>query len=233
MYALNAFHVIVQSLSAENVTLETSYGAITGQFSTSTSLTLITSNAPIDVAVDLLHDDKRLPTSLYMYTSNGYYPSHTLTQYLTHFRPNSNFWWNRRVGSTINLKSTSPSQSGGSYAVTAQTSNSPAVLTFPTSPLLSTLYLLSQTSNSPSHITLDKAYEGKFELHTSNGGIGVQHNEKTMDPAGRGRKRNLGILRAGMRYAIGEVYWGNKDGEKGKGNVVARTSNSPIVLELA
>jgi hypothetical protein len=53
---------------------------------------------------------------------------------------------------------------GGKFAVKAQTSDGPLVMTFPTSPTQSTLNLDAQTSNSPANVWLNHAFEGDFTL---------------------------------------------------------------------
>lgn len=51
--------------------LQASNAAIHGTFNASTSLVLKTTNAPIDVQVNLVNGNER-PTTLTMNTSNGY-----------------------------------------------------------------------------------------------------------------------------------------------------------------
>lgn len=85
-------------------------------------------------------------------------------------------------------------------------------------------------------MTLNRAYEGEFDLKTSARVFGedpvVHHNDGAEDPTGLNRKRNLRIEKRTKGRVVGEVFWGDGTTER-DGMVRVGTSNSPVVLELA
>ncbi|KAF8070381.1 hypothetical protein FPV67DRAFT_1448153 [Lyophyllum atratum] len=189
-----------QSICADTAIFRTSNSAIIGVFNTSRSLTLRTSNSPIQVDVGV-RNEKEYVSELVMRTSNA------------------------KIESRVSL--TSPTK-GGRYLVTATTSNGSLNVTFPTSPLDSTLKLTAATSNAPALVSLDPAYEGTFSLSTSNFSPSLKRRD-VQDPTGKGRKRMMEANSYGRGVLRGSVYWSDQTGH---GTVEVKSSNSPVTIEL-
>ncbi|KAJ7503109.1 hypothetical protein B0H11DRAFT_1798820 [Mycena galericulata] len=131
------------SLFARNATIHTSNAFISGSFDVTTSLSLITSNAPIDASVNLHNRNIFATTELVLQTRNA------------------------QIDSAVSLLTSAASGEGGKFAVTAQNSDGPLIMTFPASPARSVLDLNAQTSNSPANVWLNSHFEGEFALASS------------------------------------------------------------------
>ncbi|KAG6813763.1 hypothetical protein H0H92_007715 [Tricholoma furcatifolium] len=194
------------SIFADTAVFRTSNGAITGSYNSSRSLTLRTSNAPIEVDI-VVSNEKGYVSDLAMNTSNG------------------------KIKSQVSLTSASENASAsenGRYMVTAATSNSALDVAFLSSPLASTLKVSAATSNGPALLAVPPAYEGQFSMTTSNGSPSIRRRD-IQDPSGRGRARNVRTTSLGRNTLRGSVSWSN---EEGPGRIDLRTSNSPVVVEI-
>jgi len=191
--------------SGTDLTVNTSNGPISGIYNTTTVLTLSTSNSPIRVAVGLESNTKGSTPIFNARTSNGV------------------------LEADVSL--TSNSASGGSFNVTATSSNAPLRVTFPASPLDSKLNFNGRTSNGHATVSLNPAYEGSFNLQTSSiFSASLNRNPNVKDPSGKERKRQVQYRTIGKGVLTGEVHWDAK--QKNQGLVTVRTSNSPILLEI-
>lgn len=196
--------ISAKSLFVEEGALKTSNGAIIGHYNSSSSLELITSNALIHATVGLLNADEETPTHLVLKTSNG------------------------RLDSDLHLYSTARDNSaGGAFVVSARTSNAALSLHHATAPVDSLLTLDTHTSNSPATVSLHPTFEGTYSASTSNSGIVVSVDDHAEDPSGRGRQRVSHIYANKGKKVEGSVYWGE---EKKAGDVVVKTSNSPVTI---
>ncbi|KAF7362383.1 Ankyrin repeat family protein [Mycena venus] len=135
--------IIAKTLFARNATIHTSNGFISGSFEASSSLSLVTSNAPIDATVKLHNQNVFTTTQLLLQTRNA------------------------QLQSDVSLTTSAASGQGGKFAVKAETSDGPLIMTFPTSPTHSILNFDAQTSNSPANVWLNHAFEGEFTLASS------------------------------------------------------------------
>ncbi|KAJ7270118.1 hypothetical protein B0H12DRAFT_826159 [Mycena haematopus] len=135
--------ITAKSLFARNATIQTSNALISGTFDASDSLSLVTSNAPIDATVNLRNQNIFTTTELVIRTRNA------------------------QLESDINLATSSASGEGGKFDVKAETSDGPLIISFPTSPTRSVLNLDAQTSNSAANVWLNHAFEGDFALASS------------------------------------------------------------------
>ncbi|KAJ7350699.1 hypothetical protein DFH08DRAFT_115608 [Mycena albidolilacea] len=135
--------IAVKSVFARNATIQTSNALISGSFDASLSLSLVTSNAPIDATVNLHNQNIFTTTELVLRTRNA------------------------QLESDVNLLTSSATGEGGKFSVNAETSDGPLIMTFPTSPTHSLLNLDAQTSNSPANVWLNHAFEGEFTLASS------------------------------------------------------------------
>ena len=141
----------------------------------------------------------------------------------------------------ITLSTTVPSPN---YTITSTTSNMPImhdiVYTSPPPPPYSpSLTFSARTSNNPASLRIDSAYEGSFDLSTSNSHVEVDTGiGRVEDPWGGGRQREV-VFRSlpgpRSRYASGEAWWGKslKDKERAKrGKIEIKTSNAFVNLKL-
>ncbi|KAH9922583.1 hypothetical protein B0H21DRAFT_765961 [Amylocystis lapponica] len=193
------------SLEASSLSVQTSNGAIEGVYHSSSRLELITSNAHITASTYLYHSTHRYnATSLVMRTSNA------------------------RLFAPIFLSTTAASHTGGLFDIGARTSNGALDVDVSAIPPDARVQLRAETSNARAGVTLVRAFEGAFELHTSNAAPDVQYTSGAPDPAGRGRTRHVTFGRA-KAVVRGSVRWGD---EEGGGDVFVKTSNAPLQLTL-
>ncbi|KIK97524.1 hypothetical protein PAXRUDRAFT_824829 [Paxillus rubicundulus Ve08.2h10] len=195
----------VEALTLAKGSFTSSNSFISGHFNTSDSLILRTSNGNIDVTASLLSTRERA-TKLDMRTSNSF------------------------IKSEVSLSTRS--DSGGNFDVKAHTSNSMIDLKYDDSPLDACLISEAQTSNSAVSVKMHPAFEGAFEVASSNMGPIVK-DEKPSDPSGRRRRRILNQNKARGTIS-GSVYWVGSDGARRetRSYSTARTSNSHATLKL-
>ncbi|KAJ8454741.1 hypothetical protein ONZ45_g19185 [Pleurotus djamor] len=182
-----------KNLAADSINVDAANEPITGIFNVTSLLALVTSNAPVDVVIGLENDDQDYTTAAILKTSNG------------------------PIQATIDLlkpgSSRSPSH-GGKYYVIATTTNERLDIDFPTSPVEAILQVHGNTTNDAASVSLNPAYEGSFQLGTSNELVHVEKRRVT-DPSGMGRKRGISIVYARAALVYGEVAWGKMPDEHG------------------
>ncbi|TFK65179.1 hypothetical protein BDN72DRAFT_860812 [Pluteus cervinus] len=201
--------------SPKSLDINTSNGPISGRFWSSDFISLSTENAHIDADVDLFHDgvsDEKV-TTLKIRTTNG------------------------AIDGTINTTSLLPTGLGGSFNISAITTNGKNTLKFPTISPRANLSLTASTQAAAIAVELDEAYEGDFNVQTSRWekvDVVVWRNPRVSDPEGRGRQRHVDLMRGGGggggERGAGRVWWGEGDGGKGKGKVDVRTSYGRATL---
>ncbi|KAF9224636.1 hypothetical protein BS17DRAFT_780184 [Gyrodon lividus] len=193
----------VGSITLAKGLLTSSNSQISGHFNTSDSLSLQTSNGAIDVTASLLSTRERT-TKLDMKTSNS------------------------AIKSKVSLSTYS--NSGGKFDVKAHSSNGMIDLKYDDSPLNAHLTSEAKTSNSHAIVKMHPAFEGTFEVSSSNIGPAVQ-DRRASDPSGRGRQRIVNQNKTGNKIS-GSVYWDGPDGTKGhtRSSCTVRTSNAPATL---
>ncbi|KAJ7032714.1 hypothetical protein C8F04DRAFT_1396379 [Mycena alexandri] len=169
--------IVAKSLFARNATIQTSNGFISGSFEASSSLSLVTSNAPIDATVKLHNTNIFSTTELILQTRNG------------------------QIDSDVSLMTSAATGEGGKFSIKAETSDAPLVMTFPASPARSILNLDAQTSNSPASVWLNHAFEGDFALASS---VIFVDRRPFLDPK-RLRSVLYGDYKNGM--IVGNVRW--------------------------
>ncbi|EIW78782.1 hypothetical protein CONPUDRAFT_138151 [Coniophora puteana RWD-64-598 SS2] len=205
------FGIDVKSLNASRASLRSSNGPIKGRFAARQLLDLHTSNAEINVLVDLFNEDGESATEYRARTINGY------------------------LHSFINLArfADAPS-SGGSYSIDTRTSNGGLALNFGSSPVDSHLDVVAWTSNAPASVVLHPAFEGRYHADTSNAGATLMRTN-TKDPSGKGRER---VIRedVGLRQTEvgGVVFWDDEDSsdKADKGSVRVSSSNKLVTLVI-
>ncbi|PPQ85832.1 hypothetical protein CVT25_003463 [Psilocybe cyanescens] len=208
--------ISVQSLATYAGKINTGNGKISGVFNATQSLLLSTTNSAINVDVGLTSQEGGSRPTLTTRTSNGL-KSNTDTN-LVKPSPTS------AIDANISLFSTSGS--GGSFVVTAQTSNQPLQIAFPTSPSGSALNLQASTENAPASVLLDDAYAGSFDLRTS------AYEDATVNvvrPNVSGR--HVRYSGEGRGETAGSVVWDGGN-YSANGRVSVSTSNGRVELEL-
>ncbi|KAH8103466.1 hypothetical protein BXZ70DRAFT_1005881 [Cristinia sonorae] len=202
-------HINIGTLRSLKASMITTNGHIVGNFTTYDKLSLITSNGFISANVKSHNANEDSPTKVIMKTTNS------------------------GLTSNIDLFSDAENHAGGSFSVDARTSNGALVVDFPTSPSAAHLSLSARTSNAQAQVHLHPRYEGTFGLVTSPSTKTVlQHQDSTEDPDGEGRERIVDIT-TNMRGVLeGTITWGRKEDAKRLGNVLVRTSSSPVSLVL-
>ncbi|KAG6828516.1 hypothetical protein H0H92_007733 [Tricholoma furcatifolium] len=179
--------ISVKSLEAEKATVATANGAIVGEFHASSSLKLVTSNAPIDVQVTLFNDNEGSITDLDMTTANA------------------------AIKGSLSLEA--PDDIGGNFKINAKTANAPLTLLFIDAPVDSVLNLDAFTAIAPAVVTLHHTYEGAFSATTSLRRPLIVVNRDVEDPAGKGRQRKVEQSVRGATVS-GTVRWSDGDNDK-------------------
>ncbi|PIL33801.1 hypothetical protein GSI_04426 [Ganoderma sinense ZZ0214-1] len=206
---LNTAHtpITVDSLAGSRIRAHSKNSAIRGKFNTSTELELETANAPINVHANLASGDDEEPTRLVLRTSNGH------------------------IDSEVTLQSTTASSTGGTFDVSARTSNAPLTLAVVDAPVEHALTLKARTSNSPARVTLHPTYEGAFDVQSSKWfRPTVEWDAEAHDPAGKDRRRSVQVKRVRGESVKGSAAW--EEGGEERGEVEVDTSNSPLWLKL-
>ncbi|KAG7087654.1 hypothetical protein E1B28_013602 [Marasmius oreades] len=200
----------INSLSAKNAYINAGVGAIKGNFTTSSSLELITSSGEIDVDVGLTNDEKSDKwTDLLLATSTG------------------------AIKANLSLHTESDSNVGGKFNITSGFSAGSVILNTIVAPKDSTVDLTAHGSVGAIHVTMDKTFEGKFDVGTSvlSRPTIVERKEKDED----GRERKFEYSQVGRGVVQGNVWWdaddGNTDGKE-RGNVEIRNSLGHVSLTL-
>ncbi|KAL0072508.1 hypothetical protein AAF712_000271 [Marasmius tenuissimus] len=191
------------TVTAPVLQIQTTNGVITGHYSSSGSLSLVTDNSPIKVEVDM-NATKSDAGNLYAKTSNS------------------------PIDANVNFHAYDK-HTPGKFTFNAVTSNGGLRLNVQDMPLGSALNMDATTSNGLVNVGLPSAYEGTFALSTSNSNAPTVSAPTREDPWGKRRSRGLEQLRRGGS-TTGKVYWGPENANKSR--LVVRTSNAPVTLAL-
>ena len=195
--------MLVQSVLGDHLKLHTTNAAITGQFNTTADLDLHSNNGYVQHAFFSPHGPRQCPRSS---------PSRSL------------------IDAKVSLLPSSNSGVVGPYSVTAETSNAAIDLAFVDAPLDHVLTASARSSNGRVAVTTHEAYEGVFELRTSNARPPDVFSRKVDDPAGLGRKRAYTAYGVGRAGYHGMVWWDEDNNERG--SVEAVTTNARVQLTL-
>jgi hypothetical protein len=194
------------AVNASSATLLSTNGRLSGSFNVSRALVLHTTNAAVDVAVQLNANTER--TSADIATTNG------------------------RLSAALVLAAGTESGWGGAFGVAARTTNSPLAVDVKDSPADSALTLDAHTSNGRAAATLHRAFEGTFHAHTTTGRVTL-NTPDVADPRGEGRERLVDELSWDKHRTsvTGHVHWGDEE-HKERGTVVLTTTNAPAELTI-
>ena len=114
--------------------------------------------------------------------------------------------------------------------VTARSSNGAIKLQYDDAPSGARLVSDARTSNGAASVVMHPAYEGTYEVSTSNSRPAVR-DTRPADPLGRGRRRV--VSQTTSRGTVsGRVYWEEGDGRRAEGVSTVHTSNARASLDL-
>ncbi|KAF9264504.1 hypothetical protein L218DRAFT_998472 [Marasmius fiardii PR-910] len=218
----------VDSLSAKNTYVNAGVGAIKGNFSTSSSLELITSSGEIDVDVNLINDETADEwTNLVLSASTGY--ARRFRFFLSFILPKII----SAIKANLSLHTDSDSNVGGKFNITSGVSAGAITLNTVVAPKDSTVDLTAHSSIGAIDVTMHETFEGKFDLASSVFSPPTVENRKEKDEDGRERKIEYGQVGRGAVH--GNVWWdageGNTDGKE-RGNVDMKNSLGTVVLKV-
>jgi len=196
-------HVNAKSITAEDVVIRSSNGGIKGHFNSDSSIKLITSNGAIQASVSLLNHENAKPSELKMTTSNG------------------------KIEATVDL--ITDSGLGGIFDVETRTSNGAVSLEYTDMPLNAALTSGTRSSNAATTVKLHRAFEGSFEVATSNAAA-ILKELPVEDPSGQGRRRVVTQTHEKYR-ARGSAYWSDSSRET-EGRATVTTSNGRVELVI-
>lgn len=128
----------------------------------------------------------------------------------------------------------------GAFDVSVSTLNGPLALNIASQPLNSTLNLSATSKNSLINVYMHPAFEGQFNVQSTNGRQLVEADETSTSPDGdQEKRRDLRVMTLRDR-TMGSVVWmkeGEEDGEErrrreGRGKVEVKTTNGPALLKF-
>ncbi|KAF7320772.1 hypothetical protein HMN09_00163300 [Mycena chlorophos] len=191
-----------RTFSAPHLSLTSTNAAIRGSFNASESLVLRTTNAPIDVNVGLeSNKGTPSPTSGTLTTTNG------------------------NIDARIRLSTPPKLKVGGSFSLSAMTTNKRAFVDVVDAPQSHKLKLTTHTTNAPAEVRVPLEYEGALSVYASErGGASVQQKHKD-----DGDSRVLSVQQDPRGRSVhGAIY---KDDEgKTRGSVGVSTTNAKAVV---
>jgi hypothetical protein len=115
--------------------------------------------------------------------------------------------------------------------VTSRSSNGAIRLQYDDAPSGARLVSEARTSNGGASVVMHPAYEGSYEVSTSNSRP-VVRDTRPEDPLGRGRRRVVNQTMS-RGTVSGRVYWVGADGRRSvQGASTVHTSNAPASLDL-
>ncbi|ESK86828.1 hypothetical protein Moror_15100 [Moniliophthora roreri MCA 2997] len=197
--------VVSESLAASRADFTSHVGSITGNFSTSSSLKLITDNGHIAANITLSNDAKSDEwTELELKTSNA------------------------AIQSNISLVTTS-SDTGGQFRVKSTTAAGSTHIDVPSAPSEHTLDMAVHGSLGAIYVALHETYEGAFSVSTS--GLTKATIVEPEEKRKNGRKVEYSEVSRGN---VRGVIWVADGDEKGKerGNVDVSNSLGSTTLRL-
>ena len=191
---------------ADALTMVGNNGDITGRFNITDEATIGTTNAKIDVDLNVFHTGEKA-SKITLSTNNAPILARNSLYHL--------------VGKE--------DAAGGNFSVVASTKNAAVDVSFPVAPVDSLLECVIGTSNGNTKVYLHPTFEGDVTLVTTNGQTTVHQADGIEDPSGRERERIVSWKHMWRWWWIGFVGWGEK---KHAGSLVVNTSNANNHLYL-
>jgi hypothetical protein len=200
-------------------------GAISGNFNTTSSLTLITTNSPVSARIGAANGGSGKSTDVLIQTDNAFaLPFYWLFDLLNHR--------SRLIEADILLTSKSPLGTGGAFGVHAYTTNGPVKIVCGDSPVDFVLDFKAQSTNSPVHAVLPHAYEGTFSLQTTNSRVVLDDSHRVEDPSGRGRERLVSKHSVSRQVMYGEIEWSPSSHDSRASALDITTTNALVTLSI-
>jgi len=203
-----------KGVSADVVTLTGNNGAITGKFNITQSGTISTTNAKIDVDLNIFHMDNNngpaKPSKVTLSTVNAPVLARNSLYHI--------------IG-----KDNHTATRGGNFSITVSTKNGPVDVSFAAAPVDSILDVAVGTTNGDSNVHLHPTFEGDLTQVTTNGRANIYQLDGIEDPSGRSRDRVITWKQTWTWWMIGWVGWGEK---KQAGSLIATTTNGENRLYL-
>ncbi|KAJ7061637.1 hypothetical protein C8F01DRAFT_143803 [Mycena amicta] len=194
----------IRTLTSDTATLTTALARVEGTYNVTKSLSITTSNAGINVDVNLVADgDDEQPGEVHLTTSNA------------------------AIDANVSLSSSTSTP--GAFDVTAHTANGHIDLAVPSLPLDALLTLHASTALAKVHVGLPTTYEGTLVASTTLANVDVQISQAE-DPKGEGRKRVGGVEKVRRGSVRGSVGW-TEEGSK-RGSVEVRSSLGGVLVEV-
>ena len=137
----------------------------------------------------------------------------------------------RGIKSHVSLLSETQGNTGGTFRVSAKSSNDALDISFPLAPVDSVLSLDAQTSNAPVTVNLHRTFEGEFRLQSTNAEPVVRNAEGVEDPTSTRRSRNVSWSRDRRGSVAGKVSWEPQTWRK-LGDVNVKTSNTTGLVPM-
>jgi len=203
-----------QSITLEHGTFKSSNGYIAGHYNTSRLLKLVTSNEQIKATVSLFNGDSS-GTELEMQTSNR---CASLLESALDYMNDFGF---SPIKSEVSL--ISQTNAGGTFKVSARSSNSPIFLQYTEAPPTSILTSNVTTSNGEALVKMHSTFEGTFEVVTSNASSVLKASR------GADGRRVIHQRKVGSSI-VGSVSWGER--RRLRGSTSVRSSNGRVSLEV-
>ncbi|KAG9006771.1 hypothetical protein FRB94_000455 [Tulasnella sp. JGI-2019a] len=177
------------NVTAQNVEAITSFSAIYGDFTTSQSLTLSTSQAAINVNVSLIRTaGESVPVALTLTTQDAIVQSNIFLM---------------ATQDSLSTNTSSPD-----FVITATSGKAPVSLAIRHDPqsVPSRVAVSASTKYAPVAVSLDALYEGSFSV-MSDVGVSMDRDDTT-DPTGMNRDRQCVLSQNTNNDIEGSIYWG-------------------------
>ncbi|KAI9511484.1 hypothetical protein F5148DRAFT_1373789 [Russula earlei] len=217
--------VAVERVVANALTIRAMNGAIKGNFNTTDSLTIVTTNGPVSVRVGAENGGSEKSTNVLIQTSNALVLSlKSLFDLLSNPL--------RLIEADISLTSKSSSGTGGTFNIRTHTSNGPINIVYDDSPVDSILNFDAQSTNAPVGVTLHQAYEGAFSLETTNSKAVLDRSRHVEDPSGQGRGRMVTTNSVKTQFVNGKIAWFPSSRDRRAGSVDIGTTNAFVKLSI-
>ncbi|KAI0300461.1 hypothetical protein B0F90DRAFT_1723111 [Multifurca ochricompacta] len=198
----------VQGMIANTMEVHSMNGGIRGALNVTDHLTLMTTNSPISVKIGAENRRPDKSTEMLIKTSNGL------------------------IEANISLTSSTSLGAGGTFGVHTYTTNGPIKIVYNDSPVDSLLNFDAQSTNSPVHTVLHRAYEGTFAIQTTNADAVLSNLRNVEDPSGHQRRRRLSSHYVSRHIVNGDVKWEPSSDNGQCGSVNIATTNDLINLTI-
>lgn len=225
------------TLSARQLSLTTANARIEGSFFAESSLSIETSNAPIDVKVELLNEHDAHPTTANLITTNAYVTlslHNALAKH--HFSVIHSTW---QLSALRYHGSSSWPGYGGSFDISAETTNGVMRHTMTVAPIQPKIKFAARTTDAASAVSLYRTFEGSWELKSNQSPEEVNvtadfqpeddPEKRHREPSLRVYSYNRGIVEGAFSWERAKRLGGQRDDER----LHTRTEDSRDIQDLS